>query len=68
MKRCDVAGRLGSSNCSREYKAIIFLTHELLMSLFRAYDRKWQLQDFWISKNEYEENGLAQCIRKLGMK
>ena len=25
-------------------------------------------QDFWISKHDYEEGGIARCMRKLGIK
>uniref|UniRef100_A0A915AQ35 Actin-related protein 2 n=1 Tax=Parascaris univalens TaxID=6257 RepID=A0A915AQ35_PARUN len=44
-------------------KHMVFLGGAVLAHLMRDRDA-----DFWISKNEYEENGLAQCIRKLGMK
>lgn len=44
-------------------KHMVFLGGAVLAHLMRDRDT-----DFWISKAEYEESGLAHCVRKLGIK
>ncbi|VDK46775.1 unnamed protein product [Anisakis simplex] len=44
-------------------KHMVFLGGAVLAHLMRDRDT-----DFWISKQEYEECGMVQCMRKLGVK
>uniref|UniRef100_A0A914WNG1 Actin-related protein 2 n=1 Tax=Plectus sambesii TaxID=2011161 RepID=A0A914WNG1_9BILA len=44
-------------------KHMVFLGGAVLAHLMRDRD-----QDFWISRQEYEENGLQYCMKKLGIK
>ncbi|PAV71626.1 hypothetical protein WR25_11914 [Diploscapter pachys] len=44
-------------------KHMVFLGGAVCANLMRDRD-----DDFWISKREYEEQGLAHCMKKLGIK
>ncbi|UMM35469.1 hypothetical protein L5515_008074 [Caenorhabditis briggsae] len=44
-------------------KHMVFLGGAVLANLMKDRD-----QDFWVSKKEYEEGGIARCMAKLGIK